>query len=69
MKDPIHIGFPRCDFSFVALYMDESGGHISFALLNGFLLNRRHGSVIELKASDLNFSKHGLLVQLTASAV
>ena len=68
MKEPIQIRSPPRDFLLVVLGVDESRDRISFALLDDLPPNRRHSSAARLKASEMNRSMHGLLVQLTTSA-
>ena len=67
MKDPVQVQLPPRYLFFVVLRAHKPRDRISFALFDRVPLNRRHSSVVGLRTSEMNYSKHGLLVQLTMS--
>ena len=53
MKDPVEVQPPGGERFFIVLRVGESGEHISLALLDDFLLDLRHGPMIENTVSKL----------------
>ena len=62
MKDPGEIRSPGRNFVLIVLRVEMSGDHISFALLDDPLLNRRHSSEVRPKPPYMSYPKCALVV-------